>query len=234
MNVKREGDSYVAEEDGKVERSYAVEVSGRRFDVKVIGEAPTETNFSYVRNGEQGATVSQAYFEIWANLVDVGSFAAARPVLNREKLRQVLLNLFSNAIPGITFNPADVFAGVPKDQLVAVVEGMVEGVVVTDPAGRIVLSNAALREMFSPKTNIVTIENPIEYQLKNINQVEINEKQVVVPAATRYEIPGGVTQTSTERRIMFSPEIPGHRVGEARSEWRAGGPPSKRGALAYG
>lgn len=42
---------------------------------------------------------------------------------------------------------------------------------------------------------------------------------VLLPAATRYETPGGVTQTSTERRIIFSPEIPGRRVGEARSEW---------------
>jgi two-component system phosphate regulon sensor histidine kinase PhoR len=37
-----------------------------------------------------------------------------------------------------------------RDQLEAVVEGMVEGVVVTDAGGRIALSNAALREMFSP------------------------------------------------------------------------------------
>ncbi|MGH7567022.1 MAG: ATP-binding protein [Gemmatimonadota bacterium] len=37
-----------------------------------------------------------------------------------------------------------------KEQLEAVVEGMVEGVVVTDAGGRITLSNAALREMFSP------------------------------------------------------------------------------------
>jgi predicted molibdopterin-dependent oxidoreductase YjgC len=42
---------------------------------------------------------------------------------------------------------------------------------------------------------------------------------VLLPAATRYETPGGVTQTSTERRIIFSPEIPGRRVGEARPEW---------------
>ena len=42
---------------------------------------------------------------------------------------------------------------------------------------------------------------------------------VILPAATRYEIPGGVTQTSTERRIMFSPEIDGRRIGEARPEW---------------
>ncbi len=42
---------------------------------------------------------------------------------------------------------------------------------------------------------------------------------VLLPAATRYEAPGGVTQTSTERRVIFSPEVPGRRVGEARPEW---------------
>ncbi|MEE8158111.1 MAG: FdhF/YdeP family oxidoreductase [Dehalococcoidia bacterium] len=42
---------------------------------------------------------------------------------------------------------------------------------------------------------------------------------VLLPARTRYEQPGGGTETSTERRIYFSPEIPGRRVGESRSEW---------------
>jgi molybdopterin-dependent oxidoreductase alpha subunit len=42
---------------------------------------------------------------------------------------------------------------------------------------------------------------------------------VLLPAATRYEMPGGVTETSTERRVIFSPEIRGPRVGEARPEW---------------
>ncbi|HEY8448467.1 MAG TPA: FdhF/YdeP family oxidoreductase [Thermomicrobiales bacterium] len=49
--------------------------------------------------------------------------------------------------------------------------------------------------------------------------VDPAETVVLLPAATRYETPGGVTQTSTERRIMFSPEIPGRRIGEARPEW---------------
>jgi len=43
---------------------------------------------------------------------------------------------------------------------------------------------------------------------------------VLLPATTRYEQPGGGTETSTERRVYFSPEIPGHRVGEARTEWQ--------------
>jgi molybdopterin-dependent oxidoreductase alpha subunit len=42
---------------------------------------------------------------------------------------------------------------------------------------------------------------------------------LLLPACTRYEQRGGGTETSTERRVYFSPEIPGRRVGEARSEW---------------
>ena len=42
---------------------------------------------------------------------------------------------------------------------------------------------------------------------------------VLLPAATRYESPGGGSETSTERRIIFSPEIPGRRIGSAKPEW---------------
>ena len=42
---------------------------------------------------------------------------------------------------------------------------------------------------------------------------------LLLPAATRYESPGGGRETSTERRIIFSPEIPGRRIGSARPEW---------------
>ena len=45
------------------------------------------------------------------------------------------------------------------------------------------------------------------------------EVVVLLPAATRYEQRDGGTSTTTERRIAFSPEIPGPRPGEARSEW---------------
>ncbi len=48
---------------------------------------------------------------------------------------------------------------------------------------------------------------------------EPKETVLLLPAMTRYEIPGGVTETSTERRIIFSPEIPGPRIVEARPEW---------------
>ena len=42
---------------------------------------------------------------------------------------------------------------------------------------------------------------------------------ILLPAQTRYEQRGGGTETSTERRIYFSPEIPGPRIGEAMAEW---------------
>ena len=49
--------------------------------------------------------------------------------------------------------------------------------------------------------------------------VDPDDTVIVLPSTTRYEIPGGVTETSTERRVIFSPEIPGPRIDEARSEW---------------
>jgi molybdopterin-dependent oxidoreductase alpha subunit len=55
--------------------------------------------------------------------------------------------------------------------------------------------------------------------LSNQMLVDPADTVILLPAATRYETPGGVTQTSTERRITYSPEIPGRRIGEARPEW---------------
>jgi len=51
--------------------------------------------------------------------------------------------------------------------------------------------------------------------------VEGSGDVILLPATTRYESPGGGTETSTERRIIFSPEVPGRRVGTAMPEWRA-------------
>jgi molybdopterin-dependent oxidoreductase alpha subunit len=42
---------------------------------------------------------------------------------------------------------------------------------------------------------------------------------LLLPAQTRYEQEGGGTETTTERRIIFSPQIP-RELGEARTEWR--------------
>ncbi len=45
------------------------------------------------------------------------------------------------------------------------------------------------------------------------------ETVLLLPSRTRYEQLGGGTETSTERRVIYSPEIPGSRPGEARDEW---------------
>jgi len=42
---------------------------------------------------------------------------------------------------------------------------------------------------------------------------------VLLPSRTRYEQRGGGTETSTERRVIYSPEIPGPRPAETRDEW---------------
>jgi len=49
--------------------------------------------------------------------------------------------------------------------------------------------------------------------------IEAREAVILLPAKTRYEQDDGGIETSTERRIMFSPEIP-RQVGEARAEWK--------------
>jgi type IV pilus assembly protein PilB len=52
-------------------------------------------------------------------------------------------------------------------------------ILVTGPtgSGKTTTLYAIIREVASPTRNVVTIENPIEYQLRGINQVEVNEKQ---------------------------------------------------------
>ena len=49
--------------------------------------------------------------------------------------------------------------------------------------------------------------------------LEPGDEVLLLPAKTRYEQDDGGTETSTERRVMFTPEIP-RQVGEARAEWK--------------
>ncbi|MBL4573905.1 MAG: Flp pilus assembly complex ATPase component TadA [Gammaproteobacteria bacterium] len=52
-------------------------------------------------------------------------------------------------------------------------------VLVTGPtgSGKTTTLYTCLKSLMSPKVNIITLENPIEYELEGINQVEINPKQ---------------------------------------------------------
>jgi anaerobic selenocysteine-containing dehydrogenase len=49
--------------------------------------------------------------------------------------------------------------------------------------------------------------------------MEPNETVLLLPAKTRYEQDDGGTETTTERRILFSPELP-RELGEVRAEWK--------------
>ncbi|MGH7214865.1 MAG: FdhF/YdeP family oxidoreductase, partial [Tepidisphaeraceae bacterium] len=47
------------------------------------------------------------------------------------------------------------------------------------------------------------------------------QEVLLLPAKTRYEQDDGGTETTTERRVCFSPEIPrSEPIGEARAEWK--------------
>jgi len=62
---------------------------------------------------------------------------------------------------------------------------------------------------------------------------------IILPACTRYESTGGGTETSTERRVIFSPEVRGRRVGTSRPEWQVFGEamarafPGRAGAILF-
>jgi molybdopterin-dependent oxidoreductase alpha subunit len=49
--------------------------------------------------------------------------------------------------------------------------------------------------------------------------IEAGAEVLLLPAKTRYEQDDGGIETTTERRIAFSPEIP-RQVGEAKAEWK--------------
>ncbi|KAB2881146.1 FdhF/YdeP family oxidoreductase [bacterium] len=55
--------------------------------------------------------------------------------------------------------------------------------------------------------------------LTNQMLMEPNEAVLLLPAKTRYEQRDGGTETTTERRIIFSPQIEGNDIGETKSEW---------------
>ncbi len=49
--------------------------------------------------------------------------------------------------------------------------------------------------------------------------IEPQDEVLLLPAKTRYEQDDGGTETTTERRVIFSPEIP-RQIGEAKAEWK--------------
>lgn len=49
--------------------------------------------------------------------------------------------------------------------------------------------------------------------------VDPDDTVLLLPTRTRYEQRGGGTETSTERRVIYSPEISGPRLPETKDEW---------------
>lgn len=49
--------------------------------------------------------------------------------------------------------------------------------------------------------------------------LEPKEEVILLPAKTRYEQDDGGTETTTERRVLFGPELP-RQIGEAKAEWK--------------
>ncbi len=93
---------------------------------------------------------------------------------------------------------------------------------VTGPtgSGKTTTLYALIRAIRSTTTNIITIENPVEYQLKGINQVEINEKQGLTFASVLRSVlrqdpdvilVGEIRDTETAR-IAFQASQTGHLV----------------------
>ncbi len=49
--------------------------------------------------------------------------------------------------------------------------------------------------------------------------LDAEQAVLILPGQPRYEQRGGGTTTNTERRIRFTPEIPGHQIGHSLPEW---------------
>jgi molybdopterin-dependent oxidoreductase alpha subunit len=72
---------------------------------------------------------------------------------------------------------------------------------------------------------LATVPTRIHQDIVLTSMMLVPPKDTVVlfPATTRYESPGGGSETSTERRIIFSPEVAGRRIGSAKPEWEVFG-----------
>lgn len=148
-------------------------------------------------SGVQGGAEMGAYATVFPGGVAIDATAAAE-----------LARHYGFAVPDApgrtTAAMIDAAARGEIDVLLAV--GGSFGEVLPDPAGvRAALARIGLRVHLDLTLHPTMLDDAAEAVL-------------LLPATTRYEIPGGVTQTSTERRVVLSPEVPGPRVAEARPE----------------
>jgi ribose transport system substrate-binding protein len=58
----------------------ALEAAGLNKKVRIIGQSPSPTSIGYINAGEQSATVTQGYYELWAGVLD----ATARVISGQD------------------------------------------------------------------------------------------------------------------------------------------------------
>jgi len=95
-----------------------------------------------------------------------------------ERIEKAVIRILDASATALDFDSlgfTDAEASSPR-KILAGNEGMV---LVTGPtgSGKTTTLYSALLHLASPETNIVTVEDPIEYRLAGINQVQVEEKQ---------------------------------------------------------
>jgi type IV pilus assembly protein PilB len=141
-------------------------------------------------------------FRIKASGVEIDFRVSTLPTVHGEKIVMRILDK-GNLKAGLDDLGLDLDSLIKLKQAVANPHGLI---LVTGPtgSGKTTTLYSCLQELNTVDVNIVTVENPVEYQLDGINQVEINEK-------------AGMTFSAALRSILRQdPDI--CLVGETRDE----------------
>jgi type II secretory ATPase GspE/PulE/Tfp pilus assembly ATPase PilB-like protein len=95
-----------------------------------------------------------------------------------ERIEKAVVRILDASATTLDFDSLG-FAGVEAQQLRRILASNEGMVLVTGPtgSGKTTTLYTALMHLASPETNIVTVEDPIEYRLPGINQVQVEEKQ---------------------------------------------------------
>ena len=94
-----------------------------------------------------------------------------------ERVEKAVVRILDAGTTALDFESLG-FTASERDQLARILAGSEGMVLVTGPtgSGKTTTLYSALRHMQSRETNVVTVEDPIEYQLEGISQVQVNER----------------------------------------------------------
>ena len=95
-----------------------------------------------------------------------------------ERIEKAVIRILDASATSLDFDSLG-FTDAEAASLQKILAGNEGMVLVTGPtgSGKTTTLYSALLHLASPKTNIVTVEDPIEYRLAGINQVQVEEKQ---------------------------------------------------------